>query len=556
VFDSCWILSPGADSYVFVTAAIFILHSRVMKLAHASQVFPGLALVLGVAHGWGANAPDAWWLQLAAMTFAIAAIFVAARNKLVAVSILSALVFFAASAATAHAWLFDALARVMMLGAPLTTVVFGALVVLLCLLPAACAGLAGLVFMKSSHAAFAPLVFAAGAPLAEIATNSLVGFAWSSAGYAPLGTPLAALYPWIGVYGVAALVSLLAAMTGAAIAARFGFHSATSENNPAPSWGTGPLALAVAALGVALSANYLDLTSPAGAALHVRLIQPAVDQREKFDGARMRAVAEQLASLARVTDARPAPQLIVAPETALPHLWPALPTDVADSLLKAVSSGDRVFLVGMFDAEPEYGLLNVSNALRANSASVAPRRHVKRRLVPVAERPTAGLRWLSDALALHYPARASLPETAPVFEVGGIGVRTTICLDLAFGADLSEAAGATGVIVNQSNLSALPGERVRAQFTTIARVRALEQGKPLLLVANDGPTAVIDARGNVLASLPAGEPAALSYEIVPRNGATPYALFGESLWLGALALGGFAVSLRRSGGHRSATRGR
>jgi apolipoprotein N-acyltransferase len=513
-----------------------------MKLAHATQSVPALALVLGVAHGWGANAPDAWWLQLAASTISIALIFLAARNKLVAVSVLSALGFFAASAATAHAWLFDSLARVMQLGWPLATIVFGALVLLLCVLPALCLAIAALVFMKTSRAAFAPLVFAIGAPLAEIATNFLVGFAWTSAGYAPLGTPLAALYPWIGVYGVAALVSLFAAMAGATIAARVGFHAAASESNPAPSWGAGALALAVAAIGVAVLANYRALATPAGAAMRVRLVQPVVDQHEKFDGQRMRALAEQLASLSQDPDAR----LIVSPETSFPHLWSALPSDVADTLLRGVTSDDQVFLVGMLDLHPGHGgFLNVSSALRASSKHSAPRRYVKRRLVPVAERPTAGLRWLSDALALRYPARAIVDEAPVVFDVGGIGVRTTICLDLAFGGDLSETARATGVIANQSNLSALSGSRVRAQFTTIARVRALEQGKPVLLVANDGPTAVIDSRGNVLASLPAGKPGALSHEIVPRDGATPYATFGESLWLGALALAAFAVFLRR-----------
>lgn len=516
-----------------------------MKLVHVTCTVPLLALVLGVAHGWGANAPALWWLQVATMALAAGAIFLAAQSKLVAVSILSALAFSAASATTAHQWLLDALVPETVLGGPLATVVYGALVLLLSVLPASALALAGFVFMKPSRAAFAPLLLAAGMPLAEIATSALVGFAWTSAGYAQLGTPLAAFYPWIGVHGVAALVTLFAAMVAAEVAARIPVDAAASRDPRAPSWGFAPLALAVVAAGAASFANYRGATSPAGAALHVRLVQPAIDPREKFDGLRMRALARQLATLARDSDAPRGTQLIVAPETALPHVWSALPADVQDTLLEPVSPGDGVFLTGMFAADPERGLLNVSTALHATSKNSAPRHYAKRRLVPVAERQTAGLRWLSDALALRYPTRATVDEAPVVFDVAGIGVRATICLDLAFGADLSETAGATGVIVNQSNLSALPGERVRAQFTTIARVRALEQGKPLLLVANDGPTAVIDARGNILASLPFGAPGALSHEIVPRVGTTPYALFGESLWLSALALGALAIFLRR-----------
>jgi apolipoprotein N-acyltransferase len=275
----------------------------------------------------------------------------------------------------------------------------------------------------------------------------------------------------------------------------------------------------------------------------VRLVQPAVTQLEKFDGERMRELARQLASLARDDD----PQLIVAPETALPHDWRALPSDVTNDLLAAAPRGG-VFLLGMFATDPDVGLLNVSNALRADAPAATPQRYVKQRLVPVAEQPTAGLRWLSDALALRYPARATDGEPPVVFDVNGVGVRTTLCLDLAFGADLADTAGATQLLVNQSNFAALPGKRVRAQFTRLARVRALEQAKPLLLVSNDGPSAVIDWRGEIVASLPDGRDAALAASVTPRSGATPYATFGEMLWMALLAAAALVLVAMRTRG--------
>jgi apolipoprotein N-acyltransferase len=341
---------------------------------------------------------------------------------------------------------------------------------------------------------------------------------------------------------VAALVSLIGAAGGAEIAARIMARATGSPPSRAPWRRIAPMSLVVVAVLAIVAANYIPATAPVRAALRVRLIQPAVTQVKKFDGMQIRALARQLAELAR----DPAAHLVVAPETALPHTWAALPTDVTDSLLDAVPEGG-LFLVGMFEVDSEHGLLNVANALRANSRTTAPRRYIKQRLVPVAERATAGLRWLSDVLALWYPARATTGEAPVVFDVAGVGVRTTICLDLAFGADLSATGAATSVIVNQSNFAALPGERVRAQFVTIARVRALEQGKPVVLVANDGPTAVIDAQGNVLAALPPGKPAAMSYTINPHRGVTPYAIFGEALWLLALAIAAFVVFMVRPG---------
>ncbi len=491
-----------------------------------------MTLVLGAAHGYGANAPQFWWLQLATITLSLAAVFLAARIKLVTISLLSALAFCSADAAVTHAWLLTALANEMTLGWPLATLVFLALVVLLCTLPTVAVVGAAVTFAKTSRERFSPFVFAACAPLAEIATQYVVGFSWSSAGYAALDTPLAKLYEWIGVYGVASLVGLVAAAGATALAHRALERSASSVDARAPLRSVVTMSLVVMVVSVAVFANYWGRRDPAaeGAFLRVRLIQPAVTQLDKFDGTRMRQLARQLAALAQ----DPSAQLLVAPETALPHSWAALPTDVAGSLLAVVSSSDRVWLIGMFEPDPQLGLLNVSNALRAGSRSAAPQRYAKRRLVPVAEHPTAGLRWLSDALALRYPTRATGDDAHVVFDVGGVGVRTTICLDLAFGGDLSATSAVTGIIVNQSNFAALPGARVRAQFTTIARVRALEQGKPVLLAANDGPTAVIDAHGRVLASLAPGVTGALSHAVQPRAGSTVYAQMGELSWLALL----------------------
>jgi apolipoprotein N-acyltransferase len=518
-----------------------------MQLDHALRASPWLALVLGVAHGWGANAPHSWWLQLATLALVSASILLAARRGFVAVSILNALGFCAASAAVAHAWLFTALAPDTVLGWPLATLVFVALIMLLCLLPAVAFGISAVVvtFLKPHRAMLAPITFAIAFPLAEIATNSLIGFAWSSTGYSAVGSPLAPLYSWLGVHGMAALVCLLAALVGETLA-EFALRRVANKGLNAPDSALAFVCVLAVAAGTAWLASRVESTQSTATPLRTRIVQPAVDPAGKFDGARLRSIARDLAALAiePQQETQRGARLVVAPETAIPHRWAGLPDDVVDTLLQAVSSREDTFLLGMVDADPVVGLLNVSNALRSGSRLSPPQRHVKTRLVPVAEDATPGLRWLSDALALRYPERATLDEPPVVFHVGGVGVRTTICLDLAFGGDLSSTAAATGILVNQSNLSAFPGERVRAQFTTIARVRALEQGKPLLLVANDGPSAAIGADGRVLASLPPAKPGALSVEIYPRTGVTPYAMVGEAIWLAPLVLLGFALVVR------------
>lgn len=134
---------------------------------------------------------------------------------------------------------------------------------------------------------------------------------------------------------------------------------------------------------------------------------------------------------------------------------------------------------------------------------------------------------------------------AEVIVTRRVALRTTICLDLLYGGELSEDAGTVGLLVNQSNLVALPGDRMREQFLAIARTRALEQHKPLLLVSNDGPTAVIDADGRVLARLPFGVAGALSHDVRPQLGRTPYAMLGDITWLLPLTIAALVLALRR-----------
>jgi apolipoprotein N-acyltransferase len=165
----------------------------------------------------------------------------------------------------------------------------------------------------------------------------------------------------------------------------------------------------------------------------------------------------------------------------------------------------------------------------------------------VAEYSPVGLGWIADLLALPYDDRVTDESPVPSFAVAGTHVANTICLDLAYSGELAATAPVTGVIVNQSNFVAFAGERVRRQFLTIARARALEQAKPVLVASNSGPTAAIDSRGRVIARLPSHGAANLDVNVQPGAGSTAYATFGEILWLLALASGAGITALLRGG---------
>jgi apolipoprotein N-acyltransferase len=75
------------------------------------------------------------------------------------------------------------------------------------------------------------------------------------------------------------------------------------------------------------------------------------------------------------------------------------------------------------------------------------------------------------------------------------------------------------------------------QHLELAQLRAAEQGLPLLRAANTGVSAVIDARGQVLAALPLGEHGALDLRLPPPLPATVYARTGDwPIWVLLLGL--------------------
>ena len=441
-------------------------------------------------------------------------------------------------------WLFVSMHTYGGLAAPLAALAVLALAAALALYYA----LAGGLWWRWRHngVLVQALGFAALWTLAELARGVLfTGFPWGAGGYAQVDT-MAALAPWVGVYGLGAMAAALAVLLAAWLPSPGG--------RPAGAW---RWSLAVALLAWwAAPQQPREWGAPAGT-LQVRLLQGNIAQDKKFAGDS--GVPEALAWYGdeiRRALADPLPRLVVAPETALPLLPQQLPASYWRDLWAAGASGPSAALVGVPLGSFDAGYTNsvwgwtparAADALRAldagppdagapPQAQAALYRYDKHHLVPFGEFIPPLFRWFVDLM--HIPlgdfARGGLAQ--PTLDWAGQRLAPNICYEDLFGEEIaagfSDAARAPTVLVNLSNIAWFGDSIAIAQHLQISRLRALELARPMLRATNTGATAVIDHQGRVTHQLPRLTRGALDAEVAGRSGLTPFARWAArwGLW--------------------------
>lgn len=426
-------------------------------------------------------------------------------------------------------WLFVSMHRYGGLPAPLAAAAVAALAAALSVYLALAAALYAR--LRCGRGADAAL-FAALWLLAELARGVLfTGFPWVAAGYSQVDSPLAVLAPWLGVYGIGAVMALAAAGTVQLLR----------------SCGRQWLAATLAAGAVALAhAAPRDFTTPVAAAagpLEVALLQTQVAQDEKFASEHLPA---NLAWVHRELLAARAP-LVVAPETAVPLLPEQLKEYAPgywEQLQAHFAVPGRAAMVGVPLGDLERGYTNSVVGLSAAHAA-QPYRYDKWHLVPFGEFIPPGFRWFTNLMSIPLGDFARGVTHPPAFEVLGQRLGPNICYEDLFGEELArrftDARTAPTALVNLSNIGWFGRTVAVEQHLHISRLRTLELQRPMLRSTNTGATAVIDHRAAVTALLPPHTRGVLVARFEGREGLTPFARWASRLGLWPLALLAVAV---------------
>jgi apolipoprotein N-acyltransferase len=350
------------------------------------------------------------------------------------------------------------------------------------------------------------LGFALTLTLAELARGYvLTGFPWAQIGHVWIGTPVAQLAALLGPTGLTLATALAAALP---LAFRWRGLAASAA-----------LLAALTAFGV----HRLSQPAPPDRDVVLRLAQPNAEQTLKWDPEMARVYFDRLLGFT-AADGTPRPDLIIWPETAVPYLMERNP-EVADIVARAARGATTILGV-----QREEGLRYFNSLVVLSPAGAITATYDKHHLVPFGEYIPAGdLAYATLGLAAFAAQQGYGYSPGPGPATLDLGptlgrILPLICYEAVFPQDLLRAPGRADWILQITNDAWFGTLTGPFQHFAQARLRAIEQGLPLIRVANTGVSGVIDARGTVRATIPLGTAAFLD---TPLPGALPPTLFAR-----------------------------
>ena len=121
-----------------------------------------------------------------------------------------------------------------------------------------------------------------------------------------------------------------------------------------------------------------------------------------------------------------------------------------------------------------------------------------------------------------------------------------ICYEVIFPGDAVPAGERPGWLLNLTNDGWFGHSSGPYQHLQQARVRAIEEGLPLVRAANTGISGIIDPLGRLVASLPLGSEGVLDAGLPESISPSLYARYGDRIAAGLLAIGlGLVIGRRR-----------
>ena len=335
------------------------------------------------------------------------------------------------------------------------------------------------------------------------------GFPWNPLGNIWDYTPVLQIASVVGVYGLSGITLLTFTAFG------FGIK------NKCP-WITAGIFMFSIGLG-ALRLAGTDSAHVWGT--HLRIVQPNIPQTLKWNAAKAHENTEKIIRLSKENSDHITH--ILWPESAVPYLLD-VEADERLNLMRALPQGSVLITGAMRETDPAYHTVANSIFVMDDLTDIHDI-YDKAHLVPFGE---------------YMPFREYLPlqKIVPIAAdmTAGAGIMTKpvlntqpasllVCYEVIFSGQVIDKNNRPAWIFNATNDGWYGLSNGPYQHFAMTRMRAVEEGLPLVRAANTGISAIIDPYGRVVKSLPLGSEGVIDGDLPAALSPTFYALGG--VWI-------------------------
>ncbi|WP_199554287.1 apolipoprotein N-acyltransferase [Sandaracinobacteroides hominis] len=364
------------------------------------------------------------------------------------------------------------------------------------------------------------LYFAALFLLTEILRGALFsGFAWN-----PLGAG------WLQLSGVAQLAALIGANGLSALAILAGGSLAALLGARGEPGRLGLVLVFPLLLLIGIAVPRIQKPLPAATGPELLLVQPGTEISDKHvEGGLQRSVEDAVRQTRAALATGAPPAAVIWPEATVEFPLEEDP-QLRALLVEGFAPGTLLLTGGVAVERAANGeLQGARNSLYAlDSTGKILARYDKAHLVPGGE--YLPLRWLAEPLGLSRLVPGDLdfwPGPGPVtWHLPGLpAIAPNICYEIIFPGAIVDHGDRPEMILTVSN-DAWFGASGPPQHHAQARLRAIEEGLPVVRVTPTGISGVIGPRGELLETTARHQPATLRVRAPAPLAATPFAQLG------------------------------
>lgn len=344
----------------------------------------------------------------------------------------------------------------------------------------------------------------------------LTGFPWLFLGYTQVEAPLAGWAPLVGTLGI----SWILAFSGCLLAQlclpttqRIGIDRRIVISTALALWIIAPLL------------NQLDwVNAKADGTLSVTAVQANIPQEEKWKPEQLGPTLQLYRKMSEQTWRAGHVDLIVWPETAIPRLYHRASAFL--SLMESEAKKNQsTIITGIPYKQADRGTYHNTVVAFGEGEGI----YHKQRLVPFGEYIPLEkwLRGVIEFFDLPMSNFSLAPEGSALLSVGEFKLAPFICYEVVYPDLVASTIPAADILITISNDTWFGKSHGPLQHMQMAQMRALENGRYLIRGTNNGVTAFINEKGEIIKQAEQFVQTTLSGEVIAMQGITPFSRWGS-----------------------------